>query len=80
MFDQTAKDNLIAYDNIQKIETDQKMIIISLLDYNYFKYYYKTIAVGLSKQQAQIEQIKFVKKLENNVTVFFVIEEAKETV
>ena len=57
-----------------------------LLDYNYFKNYYKMIAIDLSKQQAldddpkAIQQINFTGNLENQSTIFFIIEEAKETV
>ena len=59
-----------------------------LLDYSYFKYHYKMIAIDLSKQQAldadprAIQQINFMANLdrEGNTTMFFIIEEAKETV
>ena len=44
----------ITYENIRKIGTGQGDDYASgyLLDYNYLKYYYKTIAIDLSKQQA----------------------------
>ena len=57
-----------------------------MLDYNYFKSYYKIIAIDLSKQQAldvdrkSIQQINFTGNLENWSAAFFIIEEAKETV
>ena len=59
-----------------------------MLDCIYFKNYYKTIAVDLSKQQAldadpkAIQQINFTANLDRagNTTMFFIIEEAKETV
>ena len=53
-FDQPIRNNLIAYDNIQKIETGQGDDYTTgfLLDYNYFKSYCKMIAIDLSKQQA----------------------------
>ena len=59
-----------------------------LLDYNYFDNYYKMIAIDLSKQQAldadpkAIQQISFAANLdrERNTTIFFIIEEAKETI
>ena len=59
-----------------------------LLDYSYFKDHYKMIAIDLSKQQAldadprAIQQIKFTANLDRvgNTTMFFIIEEAKETV
>ena len=59
-----------------------------LLDYIYFKNYYKTIAVDLSKQQAldadpkTIQQINFTENLDRigNARFYFILEEAKETV
>ena len=57
-----------------------------LLDYNYFNNYYKMIAVDLSKQQAldadpkAIQQINLTGNLEQQAAIFFIIEEAKETV
>ena len=51
-FDQQERNNLKAYDSIWKIATDQRDDYISacLLDYDYFKNYYKKIAIVLSKQ------------------------------
>ena len=57
-----------------------------LLDSNYFKEYNKTIAIDLSKQveldsdPKAIQQISFTGNLENQSTIFFIIEGAKETV
>ena len=53
-FDQTVKNNLIAYDNTRKIATCQGDDYTTgcLLDYNYFNNYYKMIAIDLCKQQA----------------------------
>ena len=53
-----------------------------LLDYNYFKKYYKIMAMNLSKQQAldanpkAIQQINFTTNLnrKRNTTMFFIIE------
>ena len=58
-----------------------------LLDYSYFNDHYKLIAIDLSKQQAldadprAIQQINFTANLDRNngATIFFIIEEAKET-
>ena len=53
-----------------------------LLDYTYFRDYYKMIAVDLSKQQAlnfdpkAIQQINF---RAGNRRIYFILEEAKET-
>ena len=59
-----------------------------MLDYPYFENHYKMIAIDLSKQQAldadprAIQQINFTANLDRagNTTMFFIIEEAKETV
>ena len=59
-----------------------------LLHYVYFKNYYKTIAIHLNKQQIldadpkAIEQISLTWNLDcaGSKTMFFIIEEAKETV
>ena len=47
-----VKYNLITYDNIRKIATDQRDDYITgcLLDYLNLKNYYKIIAIALSKQ------------------------------
>ena len=54
-----------------------------MLDYIYFKNYYK---INLSKQQAldgdskAVQQINFTENLEEQSTIIFIIEEAKERV
>ena len=54
LFDQPVRSNLITYDSIQKFTTCQgdDHTTGCLLDYNYFKDYYKMIAIHLNKQQA----------------------------
>ena len=89
-FDQPIKNNKITYDNIRKIATGQGDDYTTgcLLDYTYFKNYYKMIAIDLSKQQAldadpkAIQQINFTANLDraNNTRFYFILEEAKETV
>ena len=87
-FNQPIRNNLITYDSIQKIETVQRNDYTTgcLLDYIYFKNYYKMIAIDLSKQQARdadpkaIRKINFTGNLERLTTIFFINEEAKETV
>ena len=51
-FDQPIKSYIKTYENIQKIATDQgdEYTIGCLLDYNYFKNYYKMIAIYLSNK------------------------------
>ena len=87
LFDQPTRNDLATYDNIRKNAIGQGDDYASdcLLDCNYFKNYYKMITMGLSKQQAldpdpkAIQQITFTVNLEQS-TIFFIIEEAKETV
>ena len=58
-----------------------------MLDYPYFKENYKIIAIDLSKQNELdadprlIQQINFTANLDTagNTTIFFIIEESKET-
>ena len=65
-FDQPIQNDKIPYENIRKIATG------GLLDYAYFKNYYKIIATDLSKQQASdadsraIQQINFYSKFDRN--------------
>ena len=89
-FDQPIKNNKIKYDNIRKIATGQGDDYTTgcLLDYPYFADTYKMIAVDLSKQQAldadprAIQQINFTANLNRagNTRVYFILEEAKETI
>ena len=50
-FDQPVRNDLITYDSMQKIVTDQGDDYTTgcLLDYNYFKKFYKIIPIDLSK-------------------------------
>ena len=83
-FDQPVRNNLITQDSIRKIASSQGDDYITgcLLDYNYFKNYYKVIAMNLSKQQGldvepkAIQQINFTGNLERQATTFFITKEA----
>ena len=89
-FDQPINSIIKTYENTRKIATAQGDDYTNgcLLDYSYFKDHYKMIAIDLSKQQAldadprAIQQINFTANLDRagNTTMFFIIEEAKETV
>ena len=89
-FDQPGKNHLITRDNIWKDATGQGEDYMTgcLLDYNYFYNLYKMKALDLSKQQTldadpkAIQQIKFTANLDQqrNITMFFIIKEAKETI
>ena len=90
VFDQPVKNNKVTYENIRKTTTGQGDDYTTgcLLDYIYFKNYYKMIAVDLSKQQAldadpkAIQQINFIANLDRAgyTRIYFILEEAKETV
>ena len=89
-FDQPVKNDKVTYENIRKITIGQGDDYTTgcLLDYTYFKKYYKMIAVDLSKQQAldadpkAIQEISFTANLDRagNTRIYFILEEAKETV
>ena len=86
-FDQPIKN---CYDNIRKIATVQGDDYTTeyILDYPYFKQYYKLIAIDLSKQQEldtdlkAIQQINFTGNLDRaeGSAMFFFTEKAKEAV
>ena len=89
-FDQPIKNNKITYDNIRKIATGQGDDYTTgcLLGYPYFANTYKIITVDLSKQEAidadprAIQKINFTANLDRagNTRVYFILEEAKETI
>ena len=70
-FDQPVKNDKVTHNNIRKIVTGQENDYTtgSLLDYTYFKNYYKMIVMDLSEQQTldddskAIQQINFCSKL-----------------
>ena len=76
------------YENIRKIATGDNYITDCLLDYPYFKENYKMTAIDLSRQneldtdRRAIQQINFEANLDRagNATIFFIIEEPKETI
>ena len=90
LFDQPVKKDKVTYKNIKKITVGQGDDYTTgyLLDYTYFKKYYKMIAIDLSKQQAldadpkAIQQINFTANLDTaeNTRFYFIHKEAKETV
>ena len=89
-FDQPVNNMFKTYENIRKIAIGQgdDYTIGCLLDYTYFKNYYKMIAIDLSRQQAldadprAIQQINFTANLDRagNMRFYFILEEAQETI
>ena len=87
-FDQPVKNDKATCENIRKINIGQGDDYTTgcLLDYTYFRKYYKMIAINLSKQQVldadpkAIQQINFTPNLgKANTRFYFILEEAKET-
>ena len=87
---QKKKKDKVTYENLRKIATVQEDHYTTdcLLDYIYFKKYYKMIAVDLSKQHAldadpeAIQKINFTKNLKRagNTRFYFIIQDVKENV
>ena len=80
----------MTYVNIRKIGNGQEDDSTTgcLLDYDYFKNYFRMIAIDLIKQQEvdsdpkAIQQINFIGNLERDgqTKILFIIEEARETI
>ena len=90
VFDKPINSNLKTYKNIRRIAAGHRDHCTTgcLLDYSYFTKNYKLVGTDLHKQQVldagprTIQQINFRANLDRaeNKTMFFIIEEAKETV
>ena len=74
-----------AYGKIIDISRNNEYTTGNLLDYDYFKKYYKLIAIDLSKQQVLqesedlIQQINFIGRLEEAANVFIIIGKKENT-
>ena len=89
-FDQPVKNDKVTYDNIRKINVGKGDDYTAgcLLDYIYFKKYYKMIAIDLCKKHVlgadpkAIQQINLTANLDRagNMRLYFILEEAKETI
>ena len=91
-YDNPIESNIEKYRELKKvmIGKGEDYTTGSLLDYDYFKKYYKLIAVDLSKQKElyadprAIQQIEFKYLLEgnndNNSTIYWVLKKSKETI
>ena len=88
--DHPIKNNKVTNENIWKIAIGHGDDYTTgcLLDYTYFKKYYKMIVIDLSKQQGldadprAIQQIDFTANLDRdgNTRFYFILEEVKETI
>ena len=85
-FDKPIKTEEEAYEKNIDISRNNEYTTGNLLDYDYFKKYYKLIAIDLSKQQVLqenedlIQQINFIGKLEEAANVFIIIEKKENTI
>ena len=85
-FDLPIKTDEEAYEKIINISRNNEFTTGNLLDYDYFKKYYKLIAIDLSKQQVLqengdlIQQINCIGKLEEAANVFIIIENKENTI
>ena len=85
-FDLPIKTEEKAYEKIIDISRNNEYTTGNLLDYDYFKKYYKLIAIDLSKQQLLqenedlIQQINFIGRLEQAANVFIIIEKKENII
>ena len=85
-FDLHIKTEEEAYEKFIDISRNNEYTTGNLLDYDYFKKYYKLIAIDLSKQQVLqenedlIQQINFIGRLEYAANVFIIIEKKENTI
>ena len=85
-FDLPIKIEEEAYEKIIDISRNNEYTTGNLLDYDYFKKYYKLIAVDFSKQQVLqenedlIQQINFIGRLREAANVFIIIEKKEHTI
>ena len=87
-YDQAINGLIKQYDEIRKISTGQGDDYTTgcLLDFAYFEKNYRLIAADLSKQKAldadsrAIQQIIFTGKTDNQIRVYYILEQSKETI
>ena len=85
-FDLPIKTEEEAYEKIIDISRNNEYTTGNLLDYDYFKKYYKLIAIDLSKQQLLqenedlIQQVNFIGRLTEAANVFIIIEKKDNTI
>ena len=85
-FDLPIKTKEEAYEKIIDISRNIEYTTGNFLDYDYFKKYYKLIAIDLSKQQVLqenedlIQQINFIGRLEQAANVFIIIEKKENAI
>ena len=85
-FDLPRKTEEEAYEKIIDISRNNEYTTGNVLDHDYFKNYYKLIAIDLSKQKELeenedlIQQINFIGRLEQAFNAFIIIEKKENTI
>ena len=85
-FDLPIKNEEEAYEKIIDVSRNNEYTTGNLLDYDYFKKYYKLIAIDLGKQQVLqenedlIQQINFIGQSEQDANIFVIIEKKENTI
>ena len=87
-YDQPINDSIKQYDEVRKVSTgqDDDYTTGCLLDFAYFEKSYRLIAADLSKQKTldagprAIQQIIFTGKVNVNATIYYILEQSKETI
>ena len=84
-FEILVKNKEETYEAIIELIRNSDYTTANLLGYEYFSTHYQLIAIDLSKQ-TELEnfdlkqQINFIGKLEQDATIFFIIEKKEETI
>ena len=85
-FDLPIKTEEEEYEKIIDVSRNNEYTAGNLLDNDYFKKYYKSISIDLSKQQVLqenedlIQQINFIGRLTEAANVFIIIEKKENTI
>ena len=87
-YDQSINELIKQHDEVRKISTGQGDDYTTgcLLDYVYFRDDFRVITADLSKQKAldadpkAIQQIIFTGKTDNQIRVYYILEQSKETI
>ena len=69
------------YKAITELIRNDLLRTVNEFNFDYFSQHYKLIAINLSKQKSDLknQQINFIGRLEQNATIFFIVEEKETT-
>ena len=87
-YDRAINDSIKQYEEIRKMSTGKgdDYTTVCLLDFAYFEKNCRLIAADLSKQKTldadsrAIQQIIFTGKTDNQIRVYYILEQSKETI